>query len=96
MKYTEKGLIALTTVQLDLTPEEEKKVKEVFAKEGQTLEEGLKSLVYLLISSNDSKTKFPKMVKPKHKPLRLTNNNDGTFSLPEDTPEYIKELHRLG
>ena len=96
MKYIEKGLIALTTVKLDLTPEEEKKAKEVFAKDGQTLEEGLKSLVYLLISSNDNQAGLPKMVKPKNQPIKMINNNDGTFSLPEDTPEYIKELHKFG
>lgn len=86
----------MTTVRIDLTPEEEQKAKEVFAKEGQTLEEGIRNLVYLLISSNDSRTVLPKMVKPKSKPLKMINNGDGAFTLPEDTPEYIKELHKLG
>ena len=86
----------MTTVKIDLTPEEEKKVKEIFSKEGKTLEEGLKKIVYLLISNNDLKVELPEMVKPKNQPIQMINNNDGTFSLPEDIPEYIKELHQFG
>ncbi|MBO1307426.1 hypothetical protein JZO70_14710 [Enterococcus sp. 669A] len=86
----------MTTINLDLTPEEEKKIKDTFAKDGQSLEEGLQNLVYLLISDNDSDIQLPKMVKPKNQPIKMINNGDGTFSYPEDIPAHVKELHKFG
>ena len=45
------ALTAMTSVNLNLTPREVQQVKEMFAKDGQTLEEGLENLH--LFSSKD-------------------------------------------
>jgi len=85
----------MTSINLSLTPTEVQQVKEVFAKDGQTLEEGLESLIHLVLKT-DNLRQLPKKVKHGREPVRMINNGDGTFSYPTEMPDYIKELEELG
>lgn len=79
----------MTTIKLDLTPEEEKEVEEVLTRKGQTLKEFLMSVVYLTQKDVNG---FPELVEPKTKPLIMKSDGNGAFVFPDDTPEHVKEL----
>jgi len=84
----------MMTINLSLTPMEERQVKEVFAKDGQTLEEGLKNLIHLVLKTDNLK-ELPKKIKHDREPVKMINNGNGTFSYPGEMPDYIKELEEL-
>ena len=85
----------MINLSLDLTPEEANKATQFFANQGKTLEEGVKSLLYVVLRNNDRNNgiELPKMVKPKHSPIRMLNN-DGTFAYPADAPKEIMDIVR--
>ena len=56
----------MTTINLNLTPTEVQQIREVFAKDGQTLEEGLKNLIHLVLKTDNLK-QLPKKVQHGHK-----------------------------
>lgn len=84
----------MTTINLDLTPEEEKKAKKIFAKDGQTLEDAILSFVYLSIENGES-LEFHKMAKPKNK-IKLESNGKGGLIVPKDAPEDFNKWVRNG
>ena len=83
----------MINLNLDLTPEEANKATQFFTNQGKTLEEGVKSLLYVVLRNNeyDNGLELPKMVKPKHSPIRMINN-DGTFAYPAGASKEIMDI----
>lgn len=87
----------MINLNLDLTPEDANRATQFFASQGKTLEEGVKSLLNVVL--HDNKLELPKMVKPKRSPIRMINNGNGSFSYPDDAPkdvmDHIKGLEEM-
>ncbi|EOH94755.1 hypothetical protein [Enterococcus pallens] len=83
------------TMQLNLTPEEEKLAKETLAKDGQTPEEAFMSLIYLRLEKEMS-SKYPEMKNPNVQTILADVDDDGTLVIPEDAPEHMKDWIRHG
>lgn len=80
------------TMQLNLTPEEEKLVKEALAQENQTLEEAFMSFIYLKLSKikSDDYPEFP--VLDEGNTVHMVADEEGVFIVPEDASGHMKEL----
>ena len=83
----------MINLNLDLTPEEANKATQFFTNQGKTLEEGVKSLLDVVLRNNNRNNgiELPKMVQPKHSPIRMINSN-GTFVYPADAPKEIMNI----
>lgn len=80
------------TMQLNLTPEEEKLVKEALAQENQTPEEAFMSFIYLKLSKikSDDYPEFPDL--DEENTTHMVADEEGVFIVPEDASGHMKEL----
>lgn len=93
MEYIEKRLIALT-LQLNLTPEQEKLAKETLAKNGQTPEEAFMSFIYLKNEDN-KRIRYSRMMEnPYIQRIHADVDENGFFVILKDTPEHVKDWVR--
>ena len=87
----------MTTINLNLTPDEEQQVKDFFSGQAQTLDEAVENLIHLIILNNPTKMTLPKIAKPSESAfLDATVDSNGTLILPDDSPEEVKEWSKYG